>query len=132
MDPLNTTHQIATLMEIQPETKPSATSAISQEDVKRAASLMLEADYTVEETIQSFVKRGYSEADATMIVAYASQVKQTVQKKNSGSGVTHIVIGSIALLVGIGLTVADIGYIFYGAIVFGIIKIVQGIIALND
>ncbi len=119
-------------METQPETAQSAAPTINKEDVKRAASLMLEADYTVEETIQSFVKRGYTEEEATMITAYASQVKQTVQKKNSGSGITHIVMGSIALLVGIGLTAADIGYIFYGAIVFGIIKIVQGIIALND
>ena|SRR6218665_311934 len=120
-------------METQPETIQEKTNAVDQQAVQRAVSLLVEAEYTVEETIQSFVKRGYSEADATMIVAYATQVSKTVVKKKSGNGVINLVIGIVLLIAGIGLTAASDGQaIFYGAIVVGIIQIIRGVIAMNE
>ena len=116
----------------QESTSQTEDMQIDREDIKRAASLLIDAEYTVDETIQSFVKRGYSEDKATMIVAYATQVSKQVVKKKSGNGVANLVIGIVLLVAGIALSTAGIGYVFYGAIVVGALKIVQGIIAMNE
>jgi len=116
----------------QQTTSQTDTTQIDREDIKRAASLLIDAEYTVDEAIQSFVKRGYSEDKATLIVAYATEVSKTVTKKKSGNGVANLVIGIVLLVAGIALSTAGIGYVFYGAIVVGAVKIVQGIIAMNE
>lgn len=101
--------------------------------VQKAISLMHEADYTVEETIEALKKRGYSDSDATTIVSYAvSRAPVTAKKSSSGKGITHIVIGVVLLIAGLALSGAGTGRIFIGAIVFGVVQIIRGIIALAN
>lgn len=70
---------------------------------------------------------------ATKMVGYASGVGANDQGDGVGavedksSGINDMVIGGLFCIGGTIATIADIGYIFWGAIVFGRIQFIRGL-----
>lgn len=105
------------------------------------AHLLLKQGKSVNEVVDYFQQQGKTEDHAIMIVGYASQIKHKIQKKGENNpispktrnkGIAHIVAGSVLFMLGLVFTLANIGYIFYGAIIVGAFQVVRGIMILKQ
>jgi len=90
-----------------------------------------------EEIVDILMKEGVDQDSAAKLVNYAAGgtggsvedgEEYYEEEDDDGSGVMSMVIGGIFCIGGIIATVADIGYIFYGAIIFGGIQFIKGLI----
>lgn len=113
---------------------------VEHNDVMLALTLLKQGK-TIDEVVAHFEGTGKEEDHAIMIVGYASQMKHKIKKpqptgivsqKTKNNGLFSIISGSLLLTTGVILTAMDLGYIFYGAIVVGMLQIVRGIIAFSN
>ena len=95
------------------------------------------------ETVAILVEAGLEEEKAVKMVGFASgQVTGNSdafddgyyeEDDNSNAGaIKDIAIGGLFCVGGIVATLADIGYIFWGAILFGGIQLIRGLIKLGS
>ncbi len=59
-------------------------------------------------------------------------VNKNISKDNPLNGAKDMFIGFIVCVAGITATIADFGYIFWGAILFGGVQFIRGVISLID
>lgn len=100
----------------------------SQEQVDIALSDMLEGRRTPSETVDILVEHGMDREAARAIVQEKTAPFIEAQKKD---GQRDILWGSVWCIGGLIATIADFGYVFWGAIVFGGIQLIRGIIAVS-
>ncbi len=93
-----------------------------------AISMLGPAEYSESTTFNKLVERGYTESQANSLI---EQAKRELAKADLSKAKRNVVVGAAFLVGGTILTLANIGFIFWGAIVFGGIQMVQGIIQLS-
>lgn len=84
-----------------------------------------------EEKLPSQVKRGLIQlgADEGVAAEIANSALELVQQAKKKKATKDIVFGSLWCIGGTVLTLADVGYIFWGAILFGGIQLINGIVS---
>lgn len=80
-----------------------------------------------QDAVNDLVAEGLDEESAIKMVNYASGAGANAEDNGGESGVKDMLIGDFFCVVGTIATVADIGYIFWGAIVFGGIQFIKGL-----
>lgn len=105
----------------------------SPEDIQNlvafAIDLMKNQNLSRLSVVRRIIAMKYSESTAIQVVDLA---EQALGKGENTKAVRDIVVGGIFLILGLVLTFANIGAIFYGAIIFGGIQCVRGIINLSQ
>ncbi|WP_430814381.1 hypothetical protein [Carboxylicivirga sp. RSCT41] len=90
-----------------------------------AANLMVNEKKNASETRAALVEQGLSEDVAGTVVKNLQSQISDAKKKRANK---DILWGAIWCVGGIVATAAEIGYIFWGAIVFGGIQLIRGLI----
>jgi hypothetical protein len=112
-------------MEVLPTEQDNQTAV--NELYSYAADLLIRQQRTNTDVIQLLVQRGISENAATIVVdnleSQLNDAKKAAAKKDMLYGALWCVGGTVA-------TMAHIGFIFWGAIVFGGIQFFKGLINL--
>jgi exopolyphosphatase/pppGpp-phosphohydrolase len=93
-----------------------------------AAKLLVEDKKTPKAVEAILVKQGLDTKSAQVVVAYLeneiSRAKKDAAQKDMLWGALWAIGGTIA-------TIADIGYIFWGAIVFGLLQFGKGVVNVS-
>ncbi len=90
---------------------------------------VLELKYS-DDTIKE--KLSAKEVPMEIIEALIQHGRTAAYEKRLKKGRNKIIIGAVFFVLGLGLTIAQIGFIFYGAIIFGIVDIIMGLIEYSD
>jgi hypothetical protein len=114
--------------QISTEQSITTISPSSQEIYNQAADLLVNHNKTSGEVIEALVKTGAERGQAT--VAVFEMEAQIADAKNSRAK-KDVLYGALWCGGGIIFTVADTGFIFWGAIVFGGIQLVRGLMNLQ-
>ena len=93
-----------------------------------AANLMVEQQRTPEQVKKELIAQGIDMASASTVV---SNVSQQIKKARQDRANKDMAFGALWCIGGIAATVANIGFIFWGAIVFGGIQFISGAINAN-
>jgi len=95
---------------------------------QQAAHMMVEEGKSSSETIAYLEEQGLDGESATAVV---NNLQQRIheQAEESGSGSNDMIFGALWCIGGTIATLADIGYIFWGAIVFGALQFFKGVAA---
>lgn len=111
---------------------PTTTEAgrpVVQEDYDYAVSLIAHQKRTPTEAVQMLINDGIGKEMAVSMVANLSE---EVSKAKKDAAQKDILYGALWCVGGTVATLADVGYIFWGAIVFGGIQMIKGFISLNQ
>ena len=92
--------------------------------IAEANRLLFEEDFTAEETIPRLVALG---AEREFAAHVTGELMRQFRAQRKAQGQKDVLYGLMWLLGGAVLTAADIGYIFWGAIVFGGIQFFSGL-----
>ena len=92
-----------------------------------AVSLMIKEKKSVDETKEILVERGLSEEYASIVV---NNLVKKIKEENKEKAYNDMVAGALWCVGGTVATVADFGFIFWGAIVFGGIQFFRGVLSL--
>jgi hypothetical protein len=90
-----------------------------------AANLMVNGNKNSHEVINALMEEGLSRDSAAIVVENLQKQISSAKKERATK---DIVYGALWCVGGIVATAADIGFIFWGAIVFGGIQLVKGLI----
>ncbi|OIQ30949.1 MAG: hypothetical protein BM564_01690 [Bacteroidetes bacterium MedPE-SWsnd-G2] len=90
-----------------------------------AANLLFNEELKTEVVIAELIKNGSSEKDATAIILDLKTQNAAILKENAKKDMLY---GSLWCIGGLVATLADVGYIFWGAIVFGGYQFIKGAI----
>ena len=90
-----------------------------------AAGLMFVEKKSMRETRKQLIDEGLDAELANMIVNRLSEEKQRAANND-------MIWGAVWCVGGIVATLANLGYIFWGAIIFGAIQFFKGVAANND
>ncbi|MDE3247388.1 MAG: hypothetical protein KGO82_01930 [Bacteroidota bacterium] len=107
-------------MENTLQAQPAATPDLYHQ----AAQLLVNQKQTPSQAIHTMVNAGASERDATAAVEDLHGQIITARKKHAEKDMLY---GALWCIGGTVLTLADIGFIFWGAIVFGGIQFFKGV-----
>lgn len=88
-----------------------------------AAELLIHQNKTSSEAIDELIAIGLDTETATIVV---NKVEEHIKEENRKRARRDMIFGALWCVGGIIATVADIGYIFWGAIVFGAIQFIRG------
>jgi hypothetical protein len=88
-----------------------------------AANLLVHQKKNTNETINALIEKGLDKESATTIVSNLEQQIQEAKKERANKDMLY---GALWCIGGIVATAADIGFIFWGAIVFGAIQFIKG------
>lgn len=97
--------------------------------LKQTLTYLQDLEYSFATTYQKLLEQGYTEDQANSLIL---QAQAEIKKSAKSAAIRNIVIGALFLVGGTILTLAEIGFIFWGAIVFGGFQCVQGIIAFSN
>lgn len=89
-----------------------------------AANLMLNEDKNTYEVKMALIEQGLNEESASIVVTNLEQQIEDAKKDNAKKDMLY---GALWCIGGLVATAADIGYIFWGAIVFGGIQFFKGL-----
>ena len=89
-----------------------------------AADLMVNQEKTAFQTKKLLIEKGLSEESASTIITNLESQIKTAQKEAAQKDMLY---GALWCVGGIVATAADIGYIFWGAILFGGIQFIKGV-----
>jgi hypothetical protein len=98
--------------------------AIMKELVKYAADLYIMQDKNSYEVKQALMEKGMSEESALSLI---EALDDKIEKSENGAHNNNILIGGLIFFAGLVATFAHLGYVFWGAIVFGGIQFFRGI-----
>jgi hypothetical protein len=93
-----------------------------------AANLLIEQKKSAEEVKQMLVEEGMDLESASVVVGNLE--KQIKDAKKEGAN-KDMLYGALWCIGGTVATIADIGYIFWGAIVFGAFQFIKGAVNSN-
>lgn len=99
---------------------PSVTQTYNQ-----AANLLIEQKQSPEQAVQSLITTGVSEREATAAVEDIHEQIISAKRKHAEKDMLY---GALWCIGGTVATLAEIGFIFWGAIVFGGIQFFRGVI----
>lgn len=83
---------------------------------------------TSEEVVVVLMQDGMEKNTAIKLVNYAIAGSNDDTTEGDSSGAKDMVIGGLFCVGGLIATIADVGYIFWGAIVFGGFQFIKGLI----
>jgi len=89
-----------------------------------AANLLVNENKSATETKNALIDQGLDEESATIVVSNLEQQIKDAKKERANKDMLY---GALWCIGGIVATVADIGYIFWGAIVFGGYQFFKGL-----
>lgn len=96
--------------------------------------LLVHQKKNVHEVTLALVDKGLDHETAEVFVQNVkksiAQNKIASRKQNQTSGYKSIIFGLFWMILGISLTLSDLGAIFYGAIVVGLVQFIYGIYEL--
>jgi hypothetical protein len=115
---------IAENQEITIPTQPTITRA---EAVNIAAKMLGPLGRDKEEVAQVLIAKGYDRTEAVIIADEADDLVYDAERREAKR---DMIWGSIWCLGGLILTIADTGYIFWGAIIFGGYQFISGAVKL--
>lgn len=92
-----------------------------------AANLMLNEDKNTHEVKMALLEKGLDEKSASIVITNLEQQIEDAKKENAQKDMLY---GALWCVGGLVATAADIGYIFWGAIVFGGIQFFKGVLNL--
>ena len=97
--------------------------------VEYAVSLLGNAGLTTGTVAQKIIDKGHSQDTAFKVIELAlAEIKEA----NKGKAKRDVIVGGIFFVLGTVMTFANIGFIFWGAIVFGAVQCIRGIINLSN
>lgn len=98
--------------------------------LRYAIKLIVELEYAPANAIKMIMERkNVDKATAEQVV---EEALNSLNSSNRGKAVRDLVIGGLFCVGGTVGTLANTGYIFYGAIIFGGIQLVRGIITISQ
>lgn len=100
----------------------------TDEAYNHAAELFTYQDKNNLEIVAILTEKGIDRQTAIEITDYVENELRSAKKKAAQKDILY---GALWCLGGLGLTLADVGFIFWGAILFGGIQLVKGVIAYN-
>jgi len=103
------------------------TPEISEEDYRFATGMLLAGMNTVE-IKNSLLQRGLDNTSADYIIYELSQQVVNAKKARAKKDMLY---GALWCIGGTALTMADVGFIFWGAIIFGAIQFIRGVSNIN-
>jgi hypothetical protein len=89
-----------------------------------AANLLVNENMSATETKNALIEQGLDEESAAIVVSNLEQQIKDAKKERANKDMLY---GALWCIGGIVATVADIGYIFWGAIVFGGYQFFKGL-----
>lgn len=97
--------------------------------LRYAIKLIVELEYAPSNAVKMIMERkNVDQATAQEVVDEALKSLHSNSKKK---GVRDIIIGGLFFVGGTVGTLANIGYIFWGAIIFGFIQMISGIVQVS-
>jgi hypothetical protein len=114
-----------TIMEITPAQKP----AESLDVYNFAADLLVNRGNSTEQVKKALIDKGVEKERANTIV---NELEDQIAEAKKSSAKKDILYGSLWCVGGLILTIFDTGFIFWGAIVFGGIQLIKGLINSNS
>jgi hypothetical protein len=106
-------------------TETKQTQVITQEIYDYAANLLINTDKNSFEVKKLVMEKGYDDSTASELVQKLEEEISKAKKTRAGKDILY---GSLWCVGGTILTVADTGFIFWGAIVFGGIQLIKGLV----
>jgi len=94
-----------------------------------AAESMIHRDKTAREVKMDLVKQGMDESNAQSIV---DEVESQINNAHNAKANKDMLYGALWVVGGLILTFAKIGFIFWGAILFGGIQFFRGLMNKNS
>ena len=95
---------------------------------ENAANLMVEQKKSANEVKETLIKEGLDSESASNVV---ENIEQHMKKAKKEGANKNMLYGALWCVGGTIATVADLGYIFWGAIVFGAIQFFMGVAKSN-
>ncbi|MTH16499.1 hypothetical protein [Flavobacterium sp. LC2016-01] len=111
------------------ETTQIESSDTSNHHYNYAANLLINENKSAHETKAKLAEQGLSTEVAALIV---ENLEIEIQEAKYEKARKDMVYGALWFCGGIILTLADIGFIFWGAILFGGIQFFKGVINVNS
>ncbi|KAF2337923.1 hypothetical protein [Flavobacterium ginsenosidimutans] len=102
---------------------------ISNQIYNYAADLMLNEQKSASETKNVLIALGLSSENATLVV---ENIEDQIQEAHNSKARKDMIYGALWFAGGTILTLSNIGFIFWGAILFGGIQFFRGLINLNS
>ena len=93
---------------------------------EHAANLMIDQKKNRQETQQALIEYGLDEESASIVVSNLEMQIEEAKKKRANNDMLY---GAMWCIGGVIATAADIGFIFWGAIVFGGIQFFKGLLS---
>ena len=90
-----------------------------------ATNLMIDEKKNSTETKEALISRGLDEENASAVVSNLEQQISTAKKSRANKDMLY---GALWCIGGTIATVANFGYIFWGAILFGAIQFIKGVV----
>ena len=91
-----------------------------------AGRLLFEEGHSEHQARQALIEAGIS---PEMAIQAGNQLAEQFKMAQREKGLKDMGWGALSLLAGLALTVSDTGFIFYGAIGWGVYKLIDGLIA---
>jgi hypothetical protein len=110
-------------------TQTTTSQPVTQEIYNYAANLLIHGNKNAHEVKKAIMERGYDAATAESVVLELDQQIRKAKKDRAGKDILY---GSLWCVGGTIATLANIGFIFWGAIVFGLIQLIKGIVNYNS
>lgn len=108
------------------------TNTESQEAVNQlynfAANLLVHQEKSSYETRVALIEKGLSAENAEFIV---ETIEEQIEEAKRQKAKKNILYGTLWCIAGTALTLANVGFIFWGAILFGGIQFFKGLIDLK-
>jgi hypothetical protein len=89
-----------------------------------AANLMIEKKYSKSETVDALIEKGLDEESASIVV---NNLNKKIKEAKNESANKNMLYGALWCVGGLIATLANFGFIFWGAIVFGAIQFFMGV-----
>lgn len=105
------------------------TQEITNQSYNYAANLLLNENKSAYETKAALIEKGSSSEIATVIV---DNLEDQIQEAKREKAKKDMLYGELWCVGGTALTFANVGFIFWGAILFGGIQFFKGLININS
>ena len=107
------------------ETENTNSQAVANQTYAFAANLLVNQKMSVDETKKTLIEKGINSETASVIVEDLEKQIQSAKKERAQKDMLY---GALWCVGGTIATLADIGFIFWGAILFGGIQFIKGVI----
>ncbi len=107
----------------------TATAQLSLDEMQQYAANLFVGGKNSYEVKQALMERGLPEQESVLIV---EQFEQQIADAKKSLAKKDMLYGALWCIGGLALTLADVGFIFWGAILFGGIQFFRGVSRLNS